>query len=154
MPHLAHHPAQITAGGTPHTAPLAVITLPLGVLKAGAVTFSPPLPNAKTNPMSRVGMGTLNKVILGFPTTARWPNVNWFNRSPLPSDQGRWREFFSLRRITRRPVMVAFNAGAVQGGALAWGGGLGAWWGSRSGTCGACGASRGAPPRPGLRKGA
>ena len=39
-----------------------VITLPLGVLKAGSVQFEPPLPKWKTGPIERLGFGTLNKV--------------------------------------------------------------------------------------------
>ena len=38
-----------------------VVTLPLGVLKAGAVQFSPPLPPRKQNAIDRLGFGVLNK---------------------------------------------------------------------------------------------
>lgn len=39
-----------------------VVTLPLGVLKAGTVEFDPPLPKWKTGAIERVGYGLLNKV--------------------------------------------------------------------------------------------
>jgi CRP-like cAMP-binding protein len=44
----------------------AIVTLPLGVLKAGAVTFDPPLPPAKIDAIQRVGMGSLTKIIAWF----------------------------------------------------------------------------------------
>jgi monoamine oxidase len=44
----------------------AVITLPLGVLKHGSVAFDPPLPAAKQGAIARLGVGLLNKIVLGF----------------------------------------------------------------------------------------
>ena len=41
------------------------VTVPLGVLKAGAVQFSPPLPAWKAEAIGRLGFGDLNKVGLG-----------------------------------------------------------------------------------------
>lgn len=55
-----------TPSGT-FEAEAALITLPLGVLKAGAVTFDPPLPAAKQRAIQRLGMGVLDKVALRFP---------------------------------------------------------------------------------------
>lgn len=43
-----------------------VVTLPLGVLKAGKVSFSPPLPAPKLAAIGRLGFGVLNKVYLRF----------------------------------------------------------------------------------------
>jgi monoamine oxidase len=43
-----------------------ICTLPLGVLKAGAVEFRPPLPTAKQQAIARLGMGNLAKVVLHF----------------------------------------------------------------------------------------
>lgn len=100
-----------TTDGRAFGARFAVVTLPLGVLQANSVAFSPPLPAAKRGAINRLGMGTLNKVVLAFPTSASWPNVNWIDRLPLASDAGRWREFFSLRKTTGKPLVVAFNAG-------------------------------------------
>jgi monoamine oxidase len=54
-----------------------LVTVPLGVLKKGAITFSPVLPTAKRTAISRMGVGAFNKVILQFPTRF-WPNGNWF----------------------------------------------------------------------------
>lgn len=93
------------------TGKFAVITIPVGVLQAGKVKFSPPLPAAKQGAISRLGMGTLNKVIMAFPDSLQLPSTNWFSRIPTPTDQGRFTEFFSLNKAAGRPVVVGFNAG-------------------------------------------
>ncbi|KAI8469672.1 MAG: amine oxidase [Monoraphidium minutum] len=102
---------QVTANGKDFAAAFAVVAVPVGVLQAGAVAFAPPLPPDKLSALGRVGCGTLNKVLLTFPRSARLPAAEWVHRLPLASDRGRWREFFSLRKATGRPVVVAFNAG-------------------------------------------
>ena len=44
----------------------AVITVPLGCLKAGAIAFQPPLPSWKADAIAKLGFGDLNKVDLPF----------------------------------------------------------------------------------------
>jgi polyamine oxidase len=48
------------------TADRVIVTVPLGVLKAGSITFHPPLPEAKRRAIERLGFGLLNKVVLAF----------------------------------------------------------------------------------------
>ena len=40
-----------------------VVTAPLGVLKAGTISFNPPLPVRKQEAIQRLGFGLLNKVL-------------------------------------------------------------------------------------------
>lgn len=56
------------------TADRVIVTIPLGVLKAGTVTFDPPLPEAKRNAIERLGFGLLNKVVVAFDTPF-WPKA-------------------------------------------------------------------------------
>ena len=49
-----------------------IVTVPLGVLKAGAITFDPPLPEAKQQAIRRLGFGLLDKVVLRF-DDVHWP---------------------------------------------------------------------------------
>ena len=63
----------------PLTAHAAVVTLPLGVLKADAVAFEPPLPGFKLRAMAALDMGTENRVAMLFPTV--WPSSS---PHPLP----------------------------------------------------------------------
>lgn len=52
-----------TASGDVFTATkAAVCAVPLGVLKAGAITFAPALPSSNTNAIAKLGVGLLNKV--------------------------------------------------------------------------------------------
>lgn len=48
------------------TADRVIVTVPLGVLKAGTITFDPPLPEPKTAAITRLGFGVLDKVVLRF----------------------------------------------------------------------------------------
>lgn len=50
----------------------AVVTLPLGVLKAGDVRFTPPLPDGKLQAIRELGAGVVNKIVLEF-DEAFWP---------------------------------------------------------------------------------
>ena len=65
---IEHGPSRVrvTTSGGVIDADAAIITLPLGVLKAGAVEFSPRLPVAKQEAIARLGMGHLAKVILRY----------------------------------------------------------------------------------------
>lgn len=57
----------VRAGGEEFVARSAVITLPLGVLQSGAVSFSPPL-SSKTIALTQLEMGQVHKVVLAFRT--------------------------------------------------------------------------------------
>lgn len=64
-----------------------ICTLPLGVLKAGTVQFSPPLPREKREAIARLGMGNLTKVVLRFPHPF-WPRDQYvFGYQCRPVDQ-------------------------------------------------------------------
>ena len=65
---IAHGGAQVridTSQGTV-TADRVIVTVPLGVLKAGAIEFDPPLPASKRRAIERLGFGLLNKVVVMF----------------------------------------------------------------------------------------
>ena len=50
-----------------------IVTVPLGVLKAGTITFDPPLPEPKRAAIARLGVGVLDKVVLSFDEPF-WPH--------------------------------------------------------------------------------
>jgi monoamine oxidase len=50
-----------------------VVTVPLGVLKAGVIAFSPPLPRRKRLAVSRLRFGNAIKIVLSF-TRPFWPD--------------------------------------------------------------------------------
>lgn len=87
----------------------AIITLPLGVLKQGQVSFVPPLPAPKQAAIRKLGMGILNKVYF------RFPEVFWNRNADLlgyiAEQKGEWSEFLNLYKYTNQPVLLGFNAG-------------------------------------------
>lgn len=64
------------------SASAAIITLPVGVLRAGEVTFDPPLPDVKQHAMAGIEMGPVVKVCLAF-TKAFW-NGAFYRSASLP----------------------------------------------------------------------
>jgi monoamine oxidase len=67
-----------TAAGAEFTAPRVVVTVPLGVLKAGAIDFSPRLPG-KEDALRRLEMGAAARVSLQFEHDA-WPGRDSFSQ--------------------------------------------------------------------------
>ncbi|GAB4428425.1 MAG: FAD-dependent oxidoreductase [Anaerolineae bacterium] len=86
----------------------AIITLPLGVLKSGRVSFSPALPPAKQRAIERLGMGLLNKLYLRFERPF-WP-AEAEMLGYIPPLKGRWAEFLNIHFYTGQPILLAFNA--------------------------------------------
>jgi len=101
---------RVQCGDATFEADYAIVTVPLGVLKAGFVTFSPALPDTKQKAINRLGMGALNKVIL------RFPKVFWEKSAEvigyIPKKKGEWVEFFNLYHTTGKPILAGFNAGS------------------------------------------
>lgn len=93
-------------GEVVHRADHAVVTLPLGVLKAGAVTFSPDLPAEKRDAIARLGFGLMNKAWLVFPRCF-WGDADWINRVATPA--GAFTQFFAPKTPT--PMLAAFHTG-------------------------------------------
>ncbi len=88
-----------------------VVTVPLGVLKSGAITFKPGLSAAKSAAIARLGMGALSKSCLRFPS-AFWPNgAAMVNFVPPDARRGQWVESLSLADMVKQPVLMMFNAG-------------------------------------------
>ncbi len=100
----------VTAGST-LTADRAVVTLPLGVLKAGTVEFSPALPAAKQEAIRRLGFGVLDKIVMEFPS-AFWPPDRHFV-SCITGEPNDPPTFLDLRRVHQKPVLVGFIGGSA-----------------------------------------
>lgn len=91
----------------------AVITLPLGVLKSGKVSFRPALPDRKQQAINRLGTGVLNKFYLQFPYVFWEKNAGVINLSN--SAPGGFNEYLNLYKFTKQPVLLGFfsaSAGA------------------------------------------
>lgn len=98
----------ITTNQSVYTADRTIITLPLGVLKAGTVSFLPQLPEKKRQAIAALEMGVLNKCYLRFPKVF-WPSeFDWLEY--IPSNKGRWVEWVSFARPTKQAILLGFNA--------------------------------------------
>ena len=108
--HTGTHVVATTASGARFEADRVVVTLPLGVLKNGLVSFSPPLPPAKHQAIADLKMGVLNKTCLLFEDVFWEPGIEAIGY--LGPDTGQWAETLSLHPYTGQPVLMMFNAGA------------------------------------------
>ena len=101
-----------TAHGWPEAGTHAIVTVPLGVLKARAIRFAPDLPAARWAAVDRLGFGRFEKLVLRFEkpfwTAAGLPHV-----LPLRTAEGRGISLLlGLDRFGAGPVLVAFAFGA------------------------------------------
>ncbi|MFM8598973.1 MAG: flavin monoamine oxidase family protein [Mycobacterium sp.] len=99
----------IRAGADTWTARAVIVTVPLGVLKAGAIRFTPALPTDHQRAIERLGFGRYEKLVLRFPDAfaddvdqiqiadAGAPFTNWYN----------------LQRFTGEPALMALNGGGA-----------------------------------------
>ncbi|MCA9878544.1 MAG: FAD-dependent oxidoreductase [Thermomicrobiales bacterium] len=100
---------RVTTNRGVHVAAFAVVTLPLGVLKANTVAFSPALTRAKRDAIRLLGVGTLNKLVLSF--RERF----WDDRAVIgyqSANRGEWALWLNLEPVLGKPILVAFNAAA------------------------------------------
>jgi len=95
--------------GTTVVGGAAIVTLPLGVLQSGAVTFDPPLPDPHTEAIARLGMGVLEKLVITAPTRTWATGTDLFG---VNRDDGRFLEWLDLTDHVGAPAVVAFTAGA------------------------------------------
>lgn len=92
------------------TSNATIVTLPLGVLKAGKVKFNPVLPEPKLKAINRLNMAVLNKVILQF------PHVFWDNDYEafgyLTQSNQDFQYFMNWHKYQKKfPMLMAFVGG-------------------------------------------
>lgn len=82
----------------------AVVTLPLGVLRAGSVVFDPMFPDSHSGAVERLAMGTLEKVVFRF-AEQFWPDALW-EISYLTEDRS-FPAWFDFSRHVGAPSLIA-----------------------------------------------
>ncbi|MEM7453789.1 MAG: FAD-dependent oxidoreductase [Planctomycetota bacterium] len=97
-----------TSRGT-FTADYVVVTVPVGVLKEGAIRFRPNLPRSKRNAIARMDMGVFSKTYLKFPEVFWDQNVLQF--SSVSRLRGQWSIWGHQDPLHNQPVLVGFNSG-------------------------------------------
>lgn len=86
----------------------AIITVPLGVLKANLIEFEPKLPDWKTSAISDLGVGNENKIALRF-SDVFWPDVELLGMVAPNSFACGY--FLNLHKAIGHPVLVYMIAG-------------------------------------------
>lgn len=101
-------PVRVVTQKSEFVADHVVVTLPLGVLQAQRVRFSPALPRAKQEAIAKLGMGVLNKCYLRFQENF-WPeDVDWLEY--VSAKHGEWTEWVSFKQAANLPILLGFNA--------------------------------------------
>lgn len=95
---------RLIARGSEWTSSRAIVTLPLGVLKARAVRFDPPLPRWKLRAIEALEMGPVVKIALLF-AKARWPADLGFLHAREEAVPTFWRPLPS-----RAPALIGWAA--------------------------------------------
>lgn len=104
------HRIEVISSKRRYRADAVIVTLPIGVLKAGTVRFEPQLPAATRTAIDTIGNGLVDRVVLRFERRF-WddtPVLGW-----LPDRGRRFGEWRNLEPVTGEPVLVAVNAGMV-----------------------------------------
>lgn len=98
----------VVEGGKKFVADAAIVTVPLGVLKANLIKFEPRLPEWKVSAITDLGVGNENKIALLFDNVF-WPNVELLGVAASSSDACGY--FLNLHKATGHPVLVFMVAG-------------------------------------------
>lgn len=94
--------------GRNFVADAAIVTVPLGILKANLIQFEPKLPEWKLSAIADIGVGNENKIALRFDRVF-WPNVELLGVvAPTSYACG---YFLNLHKATGHPVLVYMAAG-------------------------------------------
>ncbi|KAL9186724.1 hypothetical protein ACHAXT_005962 [Thalassiosira profunda] len=97
------------------TARTALVTVSLGVLKAGTISFRPELPASKRDAIDGMGYGLLNKAVMYWSDEDDivWPNGEWFELvTPEDESSGVWTSFFNPSEMKGGvPNLIGWIAG-------------------------------------------
>ncbi len=106
------------ASAVPFVAGAAVVTVPVGVLQAGTITFDPALPDRHREALGRLRMNAFEKVVLRFPERF-WDEDVYAVRQLGPAGRW-WHSWYDLTRIDGDPTLLTFAAGPVARAIRGW----------------------------------
>ncbi|MBL6431450.1 MAG: FAD-dependent oxidoreductase [Alphaproteobacteria bacterium] len=102
--------ASVHAGDAVYESDFVICTAPLGVLKAEAIAFDPPLPQAMRASLERLAMGNVTKIALKF-DQAHWPvKTQYFGL--MTGEKGRWNYFLNYRTFSKENILLGLSVGA------------------------------------------
>jgi len=92
----------ISSNNEEYSADAVLCTVPIGVLKQGGITFSPPLSEAKKEAIQHLQIGSLEKVILEFEKPF-WPNEAHFIY-PGSTSEKIWPAYLNLLHFSHQKI--------------------------------------------------
>jgi monoamine oxidase len=99
----------ITTNKETYTAHQVLVTVPLGVLKKGAIQFSPALPTPTQEAIQHLEMGTVNKFLLV------WDEAFWEEELQYigytPAEKGKFNYFLNLKKLNKAHALMTFAFG-------------------------------------------
>ncbi|MEM6382984.1 MAG: FAD-dependent oxidoreductase [Pseudomonadota bacterium] len=105
--------AVLRYGSTTVLLDAVLVTVPLGVLKAGKLAFDPPLPANKQQAIQRMGMGTLDKLYLRFDEAFWDADTTWILTPDTGLPRGQFNQWLNLMPYLGEPILMAFNAASA-----------------------------------------
>lgn len=98
---------RLTAAGETFDGSHAIVTVPVGVLRSGAIRFSPPLSQRKRDALERLDVGNLEKVVLV------WEERFWDGSVEFISaaGDGTFPEFYDITEYAGAPVLMGLYGG-------------------------------------------
>ena len=93
----------VHTGFNRYRADFVVVTVSLGVLKNGNITFTPELPEEKLAAISDLGMGNVNKIALRFPE--RFWSLDPHTIVHATDTRGEYPAFLNIAKYTGEPVL-------------------------------------------------
>ena len=86
-----------------------LVTVPLGVLKKGLITFIPALPQEKQTAIAKTNMGTVNKFLLVWDTPFWDTSLQYIGYTP--ATKGKFNYFLNLRKFSSTNGLMTFALG-------------------------------------------
>ena len=108
----------VRSSGGDVTADDAVVTLPVGVLKAGDVGFAPALPEPVAGALSRLQMNAFEKVVLRFDARFWDPGVYAIRQQGAAGQW--WHSWYDLTSLHGEPTLLTFAAGPAARETRTW----------------------------------
>ena len=98
-----------TADNHLYQAQFVLVTVPLGVLKAGTIEFDPPLPKWKTDAIQRIGYGLLDKAVLLWDEA--WWDLKEYFFLRVASKRSEYSFWVNANKWNDRPALICYFIG-------------------------------------------
>ena len=99
----------INANGNNIEADYVIVTVPLGVLKNNAITFTPSLPTNKINAIANTNMGNVNKFLLVWNTPFWDTDLQYIGYTP--DTKGKFNYYLNINKFTPANGLMTFAFG-------------------------------------------